>query len=170
MNKREGKKFYCSSSSKEHIKLSQRSTTELFSTLQLKYSRNRRLKCESIFNAVPGRQCAVDFKNNFPVGSGLGESLKTLSIIIIVKLLNTKEEVKPNRTRKLQLILRLSQYNFHSTFSSQFRIHYLNTSLTHNPSPPKTVKHLFTIYRVRYSVSFLFISKYQRNSCLSTLH
>ena len=46
IKKREEKKFYCSSSAKEHIKLSQRRTMELFSTLQLKYFRNRRLKCD----------------------------------------------------------------------------------------------------------------------------
>lgn len=98
MKKREEKKFYCSSSSKEHIKLSQRRTMELFSTLQLKYSRNRRLKCGLILNAMPERKCAVGFMNHLTVGSGLGDSLKTLSIIIIYKLLNTKEEARSNRT------------------------------------------------------------------------
>lgn len=84
MKKREEKKFDRSSLSKEHIKLSQR-TTELFSTLQLKYSRNKRLKCDSILHAMPGRKCAVDFMSNLPVGSGSGETLKPyLSLLSII--------------------------------------------------------------------------------------
>lgn len=71
---------------------------ELFSTLQQKYSRNRRLKCDLILNAMPERKYAVGFMNNLTVGSGLGDSLKTLSIIIIYKLSYTKEEAKSNRT------------------------------------------------------------------------
>lgn len=71
---------------------------ELFSTLQLKYSRNRRLKCDLILNAMAERKYAVGFMNNLTVGSGLGDSLKTLSIIIIYKLSYTKEEAKSNRT------------------------------------------------------------------------
>ena len=92
MKKREEKKFYCSSSSKEHTKLSQRRTMELFSTLQLKSSRNRRLKCDLILNAMPERKYAVGFMKNLTVGSALGDSLKTLSIIIIYKLRNTKSK------------------------------------------------------------------------------
>lgn len=93
----EEKKFYCSSASTEHIKLSQKRTMELFSTLQRKYSRNKRWKCDSIPNSMSGKKGAVDFMNNLLVGSGWEESLKTLSVIIY-KLLNTEEEVKSNRT------------------------------------------------------------------------
>lgn len=47
---------------------------------------------------MPERKYAVGFMNNLTVGSGLGDSLKTLSIIIIYKLSYTKEEAKSNRT------------------------------------------------------------------------
>lgn len=105
MEKREKKKVYYSSASTEHIKLSQKRTISLFSTLQLKYSRNKRLKCDLIPNATSERKCAVAFMNNSPVGSDLEESCKTLSIIIH-KLLNTEKEIKSNRTWKAQYILR----------------------------------------------------------------
>ena len=65
---------------------------ELFSTLQLKSSRNRRLKCDLILNAMPERKHAVGFMKNLTVGSGLGDSLRTLSIVIIPKWRNTKRK------------------------------------------------------------------------------
>lgn len=166
MKKREEKKFYCSSSSKEHIKLSQRRTMELFSALQLKYSRNRRLKCDLILHATPERKCTVGFLNNLPVGSGFGDSLKTLSIIITYKLLNTKEKVKLNRTWKAEY------WDFGSAknFTPLLHLSFPSTIWT-LPSPPqKPIKYVLTIYRVGFFNLFSSYIKYQWNCCLSTLH
>ena len=83
---------------------------ELFSTLQLKSSRNRRLKCDLILNAMPERKHAVGFMKNLTVGSGLGDSLRTLSIVIIHKWRNTKRKqpwLQPRRRRLLDLLAHL---------------------------------------------------------------
>lgn len=140
---------------------------ELFSTLQLKYSRNRRLKCDLILNAMPERKYAVGFMNNLTVGSGLGDSLKTLSIIIIYKSSYTKEEAKSNRTQKTEKNTEtfvLQKFLLH--FLISVSIHCLNTPLTSQ----RALKYVFTLHRVRSSISFPLISKYQRNCCLSSLH
>lgn len=142
MKKREEKKFYCSSSSKEHTKLSQRRTMELFSTLQLKSSRNRRLKCDLILNAMPERKYAVGFMKNLTIGSGLRDSLRTLSIIIIYKLRNTKRKQSQIGHRTLK-----THWDFCSVkiFTPVPHLSFPSTVWT-LPLPPKKPENMYSLF------------------------
>lgn len=51
---------------------------------------------------MPERKWAVDFMNSLPVRSGLGDSLKALSIVTTSKLPKTKEELKSHRIGKAE--------------------------------------------------------------------
>ena len=51
---------------------------------------------------MPERKWAVAFMNSLPVRSGLGDSLKALSIVTTSKLPKTKEELKSHRIGKAE--------------------------------------------------------------------